>query len=101
MKKGRPCEECHANAAVKLLEKGKNVPLAKFVGDKISFWKGVVPIVKNGIAWEFLDKEDGNWIPWATSPKNSLGADLVQYSLYAEPLTEKQLKKLQVAQKNK
>ncbi len=101
MKKGRPCEECHTNKAVKLLKQGKSVPVAKFVGAKIAFWKGVVPIVEDRIAWEFLDKQNGKWAPFASSPKENVKPDVVQYSLYAKPLTEKQLKKLQVAQKNR
>lgn len=101
MKKGRPCEACHANKAVELLKKGKRIPVAGFVGDELQFWDGVIPIAEDGLEWQFLDKQDGKWVPCVCYPKDSDKLDIVQYSLYGRPLTPTQLKKLQVRQMSK
>jgi len=97
MKKGRACEECHANDATALLAEGKKIPVAKFVDGKIEFWNGVIPLGKETLQWEFADKQDSKWVPYENISK----PDLVQWSLYAEPLTEKQMEMMQAEQKSK
>lgn len=88
-KQGRKCTDCHANDAVNLVIEGKSVPMAKFSDGAIESWKGVVPLVPSQLEWDFLDKEGDTWVPITFGGKPTL-----QYSCYAEPLTDKQVKKM-------
>ncbi|MDY6967634.1 MAG: hypothetical protein SVR08_03110 [Spirochaetota bacterium] len=87
--KGKQCKECHANKAVRLMEKGKNIPMMSFKDGKIEQWKGVVPLIADRLEWIFLNKKDDKWVP--IENKRSVK---VQYSEYGEPLTDDQLKRL-------
>ena len=90
MKKGRTCDECHNNKAVKLIKKGEKVPMETFDNGKLKSWKGVVPAVKDALYWVYLEKDKkGNWykLPDDTPV-------VTQWGLYATPITAKQLKKL-------
>lgn len=89
--KGKECTDCHANPAVKLIQKGKSVPMAVFKEGKMVSWKGVVPLVPEQLEWSFLNKVEDKWIPIETDklPKT-------QFACYGEPLTKKQIKKLAI-----
>jgi len=87
-KKGKACEDCHANAAMKLIKEGKPVPMMVFKDGKIENWKGVVPTVHEKLQWVYLNKEGNKWVPLeAKAPEK------VQW-WYGKPLTEEQIKKL-------
>lgn len=87
--KARGCTDCHANEAVMLIKEGKSVPMAEFKDNKMVSWKGVVPLVPDQLEWEFVDKDGDKWVPLKNDIK-----PMVQYSCYAEPLTEEQVKKM-------
>jgi hypothetical protein len=92
MQKGHDCSACHMNDAVKLMMDGKKVPVATFENGQVVFWNGIIPTVADLIENLYLDKdENGNWIP-LVDPEDPL----VQFSVYGEPLTEEQMKKLQM-----
>ena len=89
MKKGHACSDCHANKAVMMMKEGKKVPIAKFEGDNLVFWQGIIPTVAENIDFLFLDKQDDKWFELRD------GQDpLIQYFCYGSPLTEDQMKKL-------
>jgi hypothetical protein len=96
MKKGRKCEACHRNEAVMRMKEGKSVPILAWEDGKVVPWKGVIPLVKGKISWVFLDKAEGKWVPLEGE-----GEVLEQYTAYAEPLTDKQLRKLGLKAKSK
>ncbi len=87
--KARACTDCHANEAITLIVDGKSVPMAKFEDGKMVSWKGVVPLVPDNLHWDFADKEGDTWVLHKNTEK-----PMIQYSNYAEPLTEKQIKKM-------
>ena len=89
MAKGRRCENCHNNGAIKKIKRGESIPMVTFEDGKLITWKGVVPLVPDKLEWTFLDKKEGKWVPISSEKK-----PLVQFSLYAEPLTPQQLRKL-------
>jgi hypothetical protein len=92
MKKGHSCDACHANEAVIMMQEGKKVPIAKFEDGKLVFWNGIIPTVAELIQNLYLDKDaEGNWIPME-NPED----ELVQFSVYGEPITEEQMKKLEL-----
>lgn len=91
MAKGRNCEECHNNDAMRLIKNGQKVPVVQFKDGKVIPWKGIVPIVPEYLSWVFLDKQDNEWVCLKEAgPK-------VQFAAYGTPLTEKQLKHLMVS----
>jgi len=89
MKKGRDCDACHANEAVMLMKEWKKVPIARFEGDDVVFWKGVIPTVDEKIDFLFLNKKDDKWVEVEDAED-----PLIQYFCYGSPLTEDQMKKL-------
>ena len=89
MKNARKCDCCHSNAAMKLIEKGQNVPVPKFKNNKMLEWNGVFPYVTDKLDWVFLDKVDGKWVEM----KNDNPVHVQNVGL-AEPLNEKQVKSL-------
>ncbi len=93
MAKGRNCDECHNNEAMRLINNSQKVPVVQFRDGKIIPWKGVVPTVHKYLSWVFLDKRDNQWVPLKErEPK-------VQFAAYGTPLTKKQLKYLMVSHK--
>ncbi len=96
MKKGRACEECHGNEGMQLVRRGKKIPLVNYNNGEIEFWKGVVPVADNIIEWQFMDKQKGKW-----TPLESKEPDIERFSLYAEPLSKKQLKLLKLRIRSK
>jgi hypothetical protein len=91
MAKGRNCEDCHDNKAMKRIREGKTIPMVTFKDGKLITWEGVVPLVPDKLEWTFLDKKEGKW-----AVINNQEKPLVQFSLYAEPLTPQQLEKLDI-----
>ncbi len=89
MKKGRTCRDCHANKAVKLIASGKGVPIIKMEGSRITFWRGVIPLTKKGVRWEFFDKKCGRWVKMEKVKLSGV------HWWYAKPLTSSQLKALE------
>ncbi len=93
MSDGRKCGECHGTEAVNTIASGKRHTMAKFKDGKISFYKGIVPLVPDLLKWPFLNKKDGKWVPFEPKQK-----PLIQMGLYAEPFTQDELNKLKVKQ---
>ncbi|MDP8254389.1 MAG: hypothetical protein P9M14_01435 [Candidatus Alcyoniella australis] len=87
--RGRHCESCHANEAVKLLQAGESVPMMSFEDGKATFFKGVVPAVTDQLEWAFLDKDGDKWVLLQSDEK-----PLVQWFTYGSEITQDQLKKL-------
>jgi hypothetical protein len=87
--KGRTCDECHANSAMKLIEEGKFVPMMVFKDNKVVPWKGVVPTIPNKLEWAFLDKDGEQWAEIQQDEETK-----IQFVGYGEPLTEEQIEKL-------
>jgi hypothetical protein len=85
----RACTDCHANDAVNLITEGKSVPMATFKDGKLESWSGVVPLVPEQLEWVFLDRDGDTWIPLSFT-----GEVKTQFSAYAKPLTENQVKKM-------
>lgn len=87
--KAKDCVDCHANAAMRLIQKGESVPMATFEDGKMVSYKGVVPLVPEQLEWTFLNKVDDKWVPIENNepPK-------IQFVGYGEPLTEVQVKKM-------
>ena len=52
--------------------------------------------IEDSIRWQFLDKHQGKW-----TPLDKDQADIERFSLYAEPLREKQLKILKIRIRSK
>ncbi|RLB26173.1 MAG: hypothetical protein DRG71_02810 [Deltaproteobacteria bacterium] len=91
--KGRSCDDCHANKAMKLIKDGKKVPVMKFENGKVIPWQGVIPLAPDKLYFSFMEKDkNGNWYKL---PDNTPVE--VQFADYARPLTEKQLKNLMVS----
>ena len=88
VKKGRNCKDCHNNKAVRIIKQGKAVPVISYKNGKIVFWRGVIPVVKNGLKWTYFDKKHKKWIPLKSREKEQ-----IQW-WYAKPLTKEQIKKL-------
>lgn len=98
-KQGRACTDCHASEAIKEYKNTGKITLSKWDGSKLVFTKGVVPIPpdwKTALQLDFVNYTGDPTKP-ETDPTKwvflKTGADLMQM-LYAEPLTEEQLKKL-------
>lgn len=87
--KARVCTDCHANEAVNLIAEGKSVYMAEFKDGTMISWKGVVPLVPDQLKWDFVDKDGDTWVLLKQDDK-----PMMQYSCYAEPLTEDQVKKM-------
>ncbi|MBW2149569.1 MAG: hypothetical protein JRG73_17865 [Deltaproteobacteria bacterium] len=87
-KKGRVCSDCHANAAMKLIEKGQSVPMMVFAGGKVKNWEGVAPAVPEKLQWVYLNREGDTWIPLAPD-----APEKIQW-WYGTSLTEEQIGKL-------
>ena len=87
--KGKTCDECHANSAMKLIEEGKSVPMMVFKDNKVVPWKGVVPTIPDKLEWAFLDKDGGQWVEIQKD-----AATKIQLVGYGTPLTEEQIEKL-------
>ncbi|MBW2038820.1 MAG: hypothetical protein JRI46_04375 [Deltaproteobacteria bacterium] len=94
MAKGKSCNECHANPAMKLIKRGKAVPMMVFKDNKVVPWKGVAPVVPDKLDWVYLDKQGDKWIPI-----RSKEVEKIQFSEYGEPLTKEQIKKLSIPYK--
>ncbi len=93
MSEGRKCEECHETEAVNTITSGKKHTMAIFKDGKISFYKGIVPLVPDLIEWPFFNKKDGKWVPFKPDSK-----PIIQMGLYAKPFTQDELNKLKVKQ---
>jgi hypothetical protein len=98
-KQGRACTECHASEALKEYKNTGKITLSKWEGQKLVFTKGVIPVPpdwQKALQLDFVDYKGDPKDP-QTDPTKWVflksGADLMQM-LYAEPLTEEQLKKL-------
>jgi hypothetical protein len=94
MREGRKCEQCHATEVVKTLASSQKMIPAVFKDDKLEFYKGIIPVVPELLAWPFLEKKGDQWVSF--EPKTE---PLVQMALYAEPFTQDDLKKLAVEYK--
>ena len=88
-KKGRGCNDCHGNAAVKMIKEGKSVPMMTFKDGKVINWEGVVPLVPDKLEWVFLNKNGEKW-----TPIQSKEPIKIQFAGYGEPLTKEQIDKL-------
>jgi len=93
--KGHACEDCHANEAVKMMNGGEMVPIAKYEDGKVVFWKGVIPAVPDKLEWVFLDKQGDNWVPITGGPDPK-----IQWFTYGSPITEDQLKMMAMPMKS-
>jgi hypothetical protein len=92
-KKGKACDDCHANEAVKLIQQGKSVPMMVFKEGKMETWKGIVPTVHEKLQWSYFNKEGDKWVPLeAKAPEKVQWWD-------GKPLTEEQIKKLTLSVK--
>ncbi len=88
--KGRKCNDCHQNKAVREMMKGHKVPVVSFKDGKIVPWQGVVPVVPDKLEWVFLHRVDKNkWEPVKDGEKTK-----VQFAAYGKPLTKEQFDKL-------
>jgi hypothetical protein len=87
-KKGRECGDCHANAAMELIESGESVPMMVFKDGKVEHWKGVVPAVQEKLKWVYLNKTGETWVPLKD------GAEEKTQWWYGKPLTEEQIENL-------
>lgn len=87
--KGRKCQECHANEAVKVLAADKEFVPASFKDGKLDFYQGVIPVVPEKLNWPFLEKKDGKWTTFEPEAK-----PLIQMGVYSSPLTLKELQKM-------
>jgi len=98
-KQGRACTECHASEALAEYKKTGKITLSKWDGQKLVFTKGVIPVPpdwQKALQLDFVDYKGDPKNPQTDPTKWVLlktGADLTQM-LYAEPLTEEQLKKI-------
>jgi hypothetical protein len=89
MSEGRQCEGCHGTEAATTLAASKDFTPATFSNGKLEFYKGVIPLVPGLLNWPFLEKKDGQWIPFEPTKR-----PLIQMGVYAEPFTQEELKKL-------
>lgn len=83
---GRTCEQCHDTEPVNALAAGERFTPAVFQDGALSFYKGVIPVVPQQLDWPFLEKKDGQWVPF--TPKDD---PLIQMGVYAEPLSSEEL----------
>ncbi|NDV18195.1 hypothetical protein GO013_02025 [Pseudodesulfovibrio sp. JC047] len=93
MAEGRTCEQCHATEAVSALAKGEKYAPGIVQDGKLSFKKGVIPLVPDLLDWPFLEKKKGAWVPF--TPINK---PMVQLGVYAEPFNTDELKKMNTKQ---
>ncbi|MCS7198517.1 MAG: cytochrome c3 family protein [Candidatus Bipolaricaulota bacterium] len=100
-KQGKACTDCHSNAAIQEYAKTGKIVLSKWDKEagKLVFTKGVIPVPpdwKTALQLDFVNYTGDPAKP-ETDPTKWVflksGADLMQM-LYAEPLTQEQLKKL-------
>lgn len=89
MADGRKCEDCHGTENARLLQEGKTLVASWFEAGKISFVKGVIPLLPDQVEWTYLDKKDGEWVPLESDK-----VPVVQMSGFGAPLTKTQIKKL-------
>ena len=87
--KGRKCADCHGSKAVVDIANGKRFSPASFNDGKLSFYKGVIPLVPNLLDWIWLEKVDGEWKPFTPERK-----PLIQMGLFGTAITPEQLEKL-------
>jgi hypothetical protein len=87
-KEGRACDDCHANAAMKLIEKGEPIPMMVLRDGNVEHWKGVAPTVHDKLKWVYLEKTGDKWVPI-----KDVEPEKVQW-WYGKPLTEEQIQKL-------
>ena len=89
MPEGRPCADCHANAAVNQMIAGKQVPVLRYENGRVIPWKGVVPVIPDRLDFVFLDKDGDAWQPLPPE-----GEVMVQFAAFGEPLRPAQLESL-------
>jgi hypothetical protein len=89
MPEGRPCADCHANAAVNRMIAGKQVPVLRYENGRVIPWKGVVPVIPDRLDFVFLDKDGRNWRPLPPD-----GEVTVQFAAFGEPLSPAQMESL-------
>lgn len=88
--KGRQCEACHMNEAVRTIMDGNAVEMLAYENGELKHWQGAVPVRPESLNWVFLNKtRDGGWepVPNDDDPK-------IQFAAYGKPLTEEQFNKL-------
>ncbi len=93
MPQGRKCEECHATDAVNVLAKGGRFAPGGVENGKLVFYKGVIPLVPDRLDWPFLEKKGKDWTVFAPD-----GGPMIQLGVYAEPLSDTDLKKMNTKQ---
>ena len=91
MKTGRACPDCHSNDAVTTIKGGGKVDVATFADGKLTVHQGVIPVVDGKLNWVFLDKEGDGWKLMANAPEPK-----IQYVDHGTPLTDAQMKLLQM-----
>jgi hypothetical protein len=98
-KNARKCEDCHDNAVIREYNQTGKITLTRWDGSKIVNTKGIVPVPpdwQTAFQVDFVDYTGDPTSP-TTDPTKWVflksGADLKQM-LYAEPLTNEQLRKL-------
>lgn len=95
VKEGKKCNDCHNNEAAARMLEGNPVEMATFAGGKLTSYTGVVPFVPDLLKWPWLDHDaEDKWTELKSDEK-----PIIQNAAYAEPLTEKQLKKLKLKMK--
>jgi hypothetical protein len=95
MPQGRKCEQCHNTEAVQAMAGGKTFSPGGYE-TKSGFYEGVIPVAPDLLTWPFYEKKDGQWVVY--EPENK---PLVQMGVYAEPLTAKDLKLMNMPHKYK
>ena len=86
---GRPCADCHGNEAVRRIKAGESVPMMRYEDGAIVNWKGVVPVVAEGLEWTYLNRRGEAWEPVANDDPPT-----VQYVEYGTPLSAEQVRKM-------
>ena len=89
MRQGRECEQCHATEAVKTLAASEKFVPAVWKNGELEFYKGIIPLAPDLLDWPFLEKKNGNWIPFEPEQE-----PLIQLGVYALPFTNTELEKL-------
>jgi hypothetical protein len=87
--KGRKCEACHANKAVRALSSDQDFVPATFNNGKLEFYKGVIPVLPQKLKWPFLEKKEGKWSTFEPETQ-----PLIQMGVYASPLSAEEVKKM-------
>jgi hypothetical protein len=93
--KARECRDCHGNFAVRQIQKGNSIPMAIFKEHRMISWNGIVPLVPEKLKWDFAEKEGDQWMLLKNKEK-----PIIQFSCYAEPFTEDQIKKMATVYKD-